>query len=178
MKNTLASLLLLAACTKPAAAPPAPPPPAPAVVAAPVVDDCTLETVLKPGIPGSPGHLIPSDINPNGASELATLMRTFVADWKDTKAKLEAGQPVTAKLPVHRRIRCSWPTAKEDRDAKFDGLAVAYLAHVKAFDAAPSRESYGNVISACAACHEATCGGPLDLINSLRFPSEDAGGAK
>jgi cytochrome c553 len=128
--------------------------------------------VLKPGIPGSPGNLIPSDINPNGASELATLMRTFVADWKDTKAKLEAAQPVTAKLPVHRRIRCSWPTAKEDRDAKFDALAVAYLEHVKAFDAAPSRERFDGVISACAACHEATCGGPLDLINSLRFPAK------
>jgi hypothetical protein len=164
-KTTLLLLLSAVGCTKgaPPAAPPAAPPPAPAPAAP--VDDCTLATVLTPGIPGSPGHLIPSDINPNGASELATLMRTFVANWKEAREQLLAGQtPTTPRLPVHRRIRCSWPTDPKDRDEKFDGLAQAYLVQVKAFDAAPSKDTFTGVINGCAACHEATCGGPLDLI--------------
>lgn len=167
-----ASLLLLACPSKPAAPPtPAPPPatPKPAPAAEP---ECTLETPLVPGVPGSPGHLIASDINPNGASELAALMRTMVADWRAVKTSLEADGGVErgkAWLPVHRRIRCAWPTDAKDRDATYDGLAVGYLAAVKAFDAAPSRETYGAVIAGCAACHEVTCGGPLEVIDGLKL---------
>ena len=146
------------------------PPQKPVVVdAGPPPDDCTAETVLVPGVPGSPGHLIASEINPNGASELATLMRTFVADWKDARVKLEADAGVTARFPVHRKIRCSWPTAANDRNPAFDGLAVGYLAKVKAFDAKPSKETYEGVLDGCKACHEVSCGGPLELIEGMRW---------
>lgn len=145
-------------------------PPAPVVIdAGPPPDDCTLTTVLVPGVPGSPGHLIASEINPNGASELANLMRTFVADWKDARLKLEADAGVSARLAVHRRIRCSWPTSADDRNPAFDGLAVGYLAKVKAFDAKPSRENYEGVLDGCKACHEVSCGGPLELIEGMRW---------
>lgn len=162
----LAASLLLLGCPSKPAAPPAPPA-APSVVAEP---ECTLETALVPGVPGSPGHLIASDINPNGASELAVLMRTMVADWRAVKTSLEGdGGAGTAKhLPTHRKLRCAWPTDPKDRDATFDGLATSYLAAVKAFDAAPSKETYGAVIAGCAACHEVTCGGPLEVIEGLK----------
>lgn len=165
------SLLLLACPSKPAApaAPLAAPAPAPKPAAAPE-DDCTLATPLQPGVPGSPGHLIASDINPNGASELAALMRTMVADWRAVKASLEAdaGAGTAKHFASHRRIRCAWPTDPKDRDATFDGLAASYLAAVKAYDAAPSKEAYGAVIGGCAACHEVTCGGPLEVIEGLK----------
>lgn len=177
MRPLLASLLLLAACPRAPAPAAAPPPPAvkaeAPVAAAPTApaDDCTLETPLRPGVPGSPGHLIPSDINPNGASELATLMRRFIADWREARTLVEAGKPVPPRHPTHRTMRCAWPTAAGDRDATFDGLAQGYLAQVQAFDAAPSQASYDAVIRACAACHEVTCGGPLELIEGLRWPA-------
>ncbi|MFZ5441371.1 MAG: hypothetical protein ACOZQL_15290 [Myxococcota bacterium] len=173
MKKTLLLSLSLLACTKGAPPPAAPP----AATKEPVVvDDCTFATELVPGIPGSPGHLLPSEINPNGASELATLMRTFVAHWKETRAKLLAGEtPPAPRFPGHRKIRCSWPTDPKDRTEAFDQLAQAYLAAVKAYDAAPSKSTFTGVINGCAACHEATCGGPLELIDSLRLPPEDAG---
>jgi hypothetical protein len=163
VKNTLALTLLLAACTKPA------PAPATVIDAGPPPDDCTLATKLEPGVPGSPGHLIASEINPNGASELATLMRRFVADWKEARVKLEADAGVAARFPVHRRMRCSWPTDLQDRNAAFDGMAVTYLERVKAFDAKPSRETYEGVLDGCQACHEVTCGGPLEVIEGLRW---------
>ncbi len=164
------SLLLLGCPSKsppaPAAAPPAPAP----KPAAPAEDDCTLATALQPGVPGSPGHLIASTRNPNGASELAALMRTMVADWEAVKATLEAdgGAGAAKHLAVHRKLRCAWPTEPSDRDATYDGLAVHYLAAVKAFDAAPSKETYNGAIAGCAACHEVTCGGPLAVIEGLK----------
>lgn len=156
-----ASLVLLACPRAPAA-------PAP-IDAGPPPDDCTLATALVPGVPGSPGHLIASELNPNGASELATLMRTMVADWKDARVKLEADAGVTARLPTHRKIRCTWPTAAADRNPTFDAFAVNYLLRVKAFDAKPSRETYEGVLDGCKACHEVSCGGPLELIEGMRW---------
>lgn len=133
------------------------------------VDECTLATPLVPGVPGSPGHFIASDINPNGASELAMLMRTFVADWKAARGAVEAGTPLPKRFPVHRKLRCAWPTDAHDRNAAFDALAVSYLEAVKKFDVTPSRETYEGVLDGCRACHEVTCGGPLEVIEGLRW---------
>ena len=96
-------------------------------------------------------------------------MRTFVSDWKDARVKLAAAAGVSARLPVHRKMRCSWPTAADDRNPTFDGLAVNYLAKVKAFDAKPSRDTYEGVLDGCKACHEVSCGGPLEVIEGLRW---------
>ena len=144
---------------------------APAVVidAGAPLEECTLATVLKEGVPGSPGHLIASERNPNGASELASLMRTFVDDWKAARVALEADAGVTARLPTHRKVRCAWPTDAADRNPVFDGYAAGYLEKVKAFDAKPSRETYEGVLDGCKACHEVSCGGPLEVIEGLRW---------
>jgi hypothetical protein len=136
---------------------------------APVVAECTLATALVPGVPGSPGHLIASERNPNGASELATLMRTFVDDWREARAKLEADAGVSVRFPTHRKLRCAWPTDAADRNATFDSFAVNYLEKVKAFDAKPSRETYEGVLDGCKACHEVSCGGPLEVIEGMRW---------
>lgn len=163
MRPLLLSALLLAACTRPRAEAPK------AVDAGPPLDDCAFSTPLVPGVPGSPGHLIPSAINPNGASELATLMRAYVDDWQAARQLLEAGLTVAPKLPTHRKLRCSWPTDPNDRNETYDGLAMHYLDAVKQFDAAPSRETYEGVLDRCRACHEVTCGGPLEVIEGLRW---------
>lgn len=155
----LASMLVLG-CTRTAAV---------VVDAGAPLEDCTLATVLKPGVPGSPGHLIASARNPNGASELATLMRTFVDDWKAARVALGADAGVSARLPSQRTIRCAWPTDAADRNHVFDGFAVAYLEKVKAFDAKPSPETYEGVLDGCKACHEVSCGGPLEVIEGLRW---------
>lgn len=161
--------LTLCACPKKEEAPVAQPPPP----AAPV-DDCTFETKLVPGVPGSPGHLIASERNPNGASELATHMRLMVEDVRDAKAKVLAGQPVPTLFAKHRKIRCTWPTAPSDRNENFDAMAQSYLAQVKALDAKPadSKAAYSNVVRACRTCHEATCDGPIAVIDGLALDAK------
>lgn len=168
MMRPLLVLLLVAAsaCSKPQPQPPAAPPPKAPVAP---VDDCTAETKLVPGIPGSPGHLLPSERNPNGDSELAALMRAMESDLRATRLAItDGGAPPGALFPSHRKIRCSWPTDPRDRNPTFDGLAINYLARVKALDEKPLEPAaYEGVLEACKACHQTFCPGPVAVIDSL-----------
>ncbi len=139
--------------------------------------DCTLQTPLVAGVPGSPGHLIPSTRNPNGQSELAALMRTMEAALKDARPLVAKGQAVGPFAQRFAKIRCSWPTNPSDRDAEFDALATAYLGAVSALDRASGATSAGafdGVLNACRACHERACGGAIVAINALRLPGSAA----
>jgi hypothetical protein len=131
--------------------------------------DCNLSTKLVPGVPGSPGHLVKSSRNPNGDSELSVLMRQFVDDLREVRPMLEAGQKVKALLPVHRKMRCAWPTKPEERNQQFDLRAQAYLGAVAAFDQAPGKDTYNAIIAGCIACHSVSCGGPLEFIGEMRW---------
>jgi hypothetical protein len=123
-----------------------------------------------PGVPGSPGHLLPSLRNPNGDSELAALMRRFVDDLGAARAAVKARAPKAALAKAHRRMRCAWPTDVKDRTPTFDALAIVYLAQVEALDAAgPAADlEYARVLEGCQGCHQASCPGPLDVIEGLR----------
>ncbi|MFN7590029.1 MAG: hypothetical protein ACK5UQ_16225 [Planctomycetota bacterium] len=131
--------------------------------------DCNLATPLVPGIPGSPGNLVKSQRNPNGDSELSVLMRQFVDDLREVRPMLEAGQKVKALLPVHRKMRCAWPTKPEERNQQFDLRAQAYLGAVAAFDQTPGKDTYNAIIAGCIACHSVSCGGPLEFIGEMRW---------
>lgn len=129
---------------------------------------CTGTTPLVAGAPGSPGHLIASELHPAGASELATLMRAMEADLKAARGALARGEALPALHARHRRIRCAWPTSPGDREGAFDAFAVGYLERVQAFDAAADkREQYSAVLGGCRACHEQSCPGPLAAIDAL-----------
>ena len=184
----LVGMVLISACTGcPQSGTPAVPPAQVATVAktvevAPSVPPqaepdgpCTLDTKLIPGIAGSPGHPIPSTINPNGNSELAQLMRTMQADLKRAREAIEKGEKVGPLWPHFRKIRCSWPTNQADRNAAFDTAAQSYLSAVQALESAPISEAkaaYGRVLDGCRACHEQSCSGAIPAIEALRITSE------
>ena len=157
-------------CARSTADSPSEPPPAQTAAAAPR-DDCTLETPLVPGVPGSPGNLLPSDINPNGASELAALMRTMQRDLSQAGEAIRRGEAPPPMFERHRKLRCSWPTDPAERNATFDAMAQSYLAQVKSLEARPVdlRDAHQRVVSACIACHETACTGPIPAIEALRL---------
>lgn len=139
-------------------------------------EECTLQTPLSPGVPGSPGHLIPSTRNPNGQSELAALMRTMEAALKDARPLVAQGQKVGPFAARFRKIRCAWPTNLGDRDAQFDAFAVAYLSAVATLDqssGADSAAAFDGVLNACRSCHERACSGAIVAINALRLAGTD-----
>ena len=131
--------------------------------------DCNLQTVLDPDKPGAPGHLIASPRNPNGDSELAVLMRRMVEQLKENRLRVKGGEAVEKMWPAHRTMRCAWPTNPKERNEGYDGRAQSYLATVRAFDEAPSREAYEAVVEGCIACHQVNCGGVIGFIETLRW---------
>lgn len=166
----LASLALSCGSAKPTSPPAAE---SPASAPASAVAECTLETPLVPGVPGSPGHLLPSDINPNGASELAALMRVMQKDLAEARDTLGAGGATRPLRSAHARLRCAWPTDPNDRNPTYDAFSQAYLAAVSSLDAASgdeARAAHDRVIDTCVACHQNTCQGPIPAIEALRFP--------
>ena len=168
----LLACYLLASCTQASPPPPTGGPSARTTGAASTssdapADDCTLATPLVPGVPGSPGHWVRSAINPNGASELATLMRALADDLRAARAALVGGARPAHMWARHRKMRCAWPTEVGDRNPAFDAMAQTYLAAVRELESAPSPAAYDSVVKACRACHEVTCGGPLQVIDGL-----------
>ncbi len=131
--------------------------------------ECDLSTALIPGVPGSPGHLIRSGRNPNGDSELADLMRTFVDDLREVRGQMDAKTPVKKLFPRHRKMRCSWHTDPLSRNEDYDMRAQGYLAIVQAFDEAPSKSLYNAMIAGCVSCHTAVCPGPITFISQLKL---------
>lgn len=133
---------------------------------------CTLATPLKPGVPGSPGHLIATARNPNGQSELAALMRTMQADLQAARAAIGRGERVGAMLARHRKIRCSWPTQAADRDQTFDVSAQGYLRAIERLEASPpaaAAAAFDGVLDTCRTCHERVCSGALAAVEALRI---------
>lgn len=131
--------------------------------------DCNLETVLDPDKPGAPGHLIESPRNPNGDSELAVLMRTMVDQLKENRLRVKNGESARAMWSTHRTMRCAWPTNPKERNEGYDGRSQSYLATVRAFDEAPSQETYNAVVQGCIACHQVNCGGVIGFLETLRW---------
>lgn len=133
---------------------------------------CDAQTALQPGIPGSPGHLIPSAQNPNGMSELAVLMRLMLADLQSARADILEQRTPAPLLARHQKLRCSWPTEPHMRQGSFDVRAQALLAAEARLDAQPqqARQGFAAVVESCVACHQESCEGPLPLIEALRLP--------
>jgi hypothetical protein len=171
MSTRLTALAFLAAAAATGCAGAASQPKQEASVASPAADDCTLDTPLIAGAPGSPGHLIPSEVNPNGDSELGALMRAMGHDMERIKADIEAGKGPGALPRDHRRIRCAWPTDPEVRDVAYDAMAQAYLRsldHLHA-GAGDPKARFDAVLDSCVGCHTAYCPGPITRIEGLRF---------
>lgn len=131
--------------------------------------DCNLATVLDPEKPGAPGRLIESPRNPNGDSELAVLMRTMVDQLRENRLCLKNREAAKQMWAVHRVMRCAWPTNPRERNPGYDARAQVYLGTVRAFDEAPSQETYNAVVNGCIACHQVNCGGVIDFLRTLRW---------
>ena len=151
---------------------------APAEVVRPTVktlaETCNIETALEPGVPGSPGHPIASARNPNGDSELASMMRTIQADLTAARPLILKGEAAPDMLARHSRMQCTWPTENIERNKKFSDMAEVYLYAIEDMEGAETAEdrkmAYGRAVNACLSCHENTCPGPIGAIRKLSLP--------
>lgn len=148
-------------------------PPPPSTSQAQQNAQCTINTPLIPGIPGSPTNLITSGINPNGDSELSHLMREMLSDLKRLRSEVVANRQLSPLQSNHARIRCTWPNDPDVRSPLFDSLSATYLAALESLQKkpAPNRHDFNAVVAGCLGCHNSFCPGPIHLIQNLWIDS-------
>lgn len=100
-------------------------------------------------------------------SEMAALMEQMYAENAQVKKKLENGEKVGDFPEYYNKIFSSKFTDETDNDAFFKTQAKAYIDAQKAFYNLPSKETFNKGVTACIACHEQKCGGPIVRIKKL-----------
>jgi hypothetical protein len=113
-----------------------------------------------------------TDLNPNGSSELARLMREMQKYTNEAKATIQTGKTPAAFPTAFEKIhtaKISEGTSKSDFYTQFADL---YLMSVKNYATSNSSnriETYNNMVNACLACHSQHCPGPVPMIKKMKM---------
>jgi hypothetical protein len=128
-------------------------------------------TSCKPDAP------IQKDINPNGSSELALLMRHMFDDGMQMRADIMEGKKATTAID-HAKIHTAAATQPEETETPtYKTFAAAYEAAVGDLNAAPAGEQrgpYTHVVNTCIQCHQSFCTGPIRKIRKMELPVEES----
>ena len=118
----------------------------------------------------------PKQLNPNGDSELALLMRDMYTDGMLTKQQILDGTPPEVHVKYHQ-IHTAKPTEPEKTaDPDYTTYATLYEASVKSLlesDKEHRVESYHFMINACMNCHKSICPGPTVRIKHLYLSEKE-----
>lgn len=110
------------------------------------------------------------DINPNGASELALLMREMAKHANNNHDLILAGKPIIAAPEGISKLKTAEKTDKNLDNELFNGLADVYLQRLKELQEAPDSlkiTAHNNLVTSCSDCHSNFCPGPIKLINKM-----------
>jgi hypothetical protein len=114
-------------------------------------------------------------LNPNGETELALLMRKMDEDLRAAKTAMKAGNGPDYSF-VHDKIKTAEPTKKHIiGDPVFASFADIYLNSIKAIKEAPVDSipaMHNKIIMNCIECHKSYCTGPITRIKKLRINPE------
>lgn len=112
------------------------------------------------------------DLNPNGDSELAVLMRAMtVATEKNTALLREKKETENYNDTLNTILTAKPSDLGLDKDI-FDGFAKTYLAAIADFnnaDVANKIKAHNVIVQNCKSCHEQFCRGPLKRIAKLEI---------
>ena len=110
-------------------------------------------------------------LQPNRSSELAIAMRAMDGELVGLLARHAAeddwGGASLSELDLTRMM----PTDSSMLVEGYTAFAIAFGKHVEAFNAAPSADTYTNVVSGCLSCHMRACPGPIERINKRQLGS-------
>ena len=117
--------------------------------------------------------LAPSERNPNGASELAQLMRTMEAQSETWKKEIEDGKPELSPVPnLYNTLKTAIPTEDGMKNENFDAFSDDFVRFSKALvktDVNNRKAAFNTMISGCLTCHSQMCPGPIKRINKFYF---------
>lgn len=119
-----------------------------------------------------------SQLNPNGDSELASLMRAMFDTLSVVKAGLVSNITPIRPDGVFETIFNATPSDPAMIEGSFESMASTFMTAVdglySAADVREARGRFSDVVSACKACHEAQCPGPLRRIERLTITDESS----
>jgi hypothetical protein len=111
-----------------------------------------------------------TDVNPNGSSELALLMREMQKYTVASKKDIKEGKDPLPYPESFDKIYTAKISEKSHKSDFYKQFADLYIASVKSYatsSAAIRMETYNNMVSACLACHSQHCPGPVPAIRKL-----------
>ena len=112
------------------------------------------------------------DLNPNGDSELAILMRAMTIATEKNTALLRENKETENYSDTLNTILTAKPSDLGlDKDI-FDGFAKTYLAAISDFnsaDVANKIKAHNVIVQNCKSCHEQFCRGPLKRIAKMEI---------
>jgi hypothetical protein len=110
------------------------------------------------------------DINPNGSSELAILMRKMHDDGLAMKEQILKGY-VPENMMYQPGILTADPTdPKQVGTETYKTFAKSYLSISRQFenpDNAESKQQFNQIVNTCLTCHQEVCPGPMVRIRKL-----------
>jgi len=113
---------------------------------------------------------VPADINPNGSSELALMMREMTEYQKRLRSGL-ADEALPEFPEYFYAISAVNHTSGIIKDkALFNGFVQSWLSSMEALHVAPRSERntlYKLTVEQCLACHRQHCQGPIPMIQGL-----------
>lgn len=113
-----------------------------------------------------------SDLNPNGTSELAALMRLMFTRSEEWKKAIEQKQELGIYPVAFDKLKTATPTDAHMKNETFDPFADDFIRRTKELLAAPpqkQKEAFANYTEGCMNCHTTMCPGPVKRIRLLRI---------
>ncbi len=109
--------------------------------------------------------------NPNGASELAILMRQMQEYSNAEKVRVLKGHDPSEMPASFSTLSTAEITNGMHKSESYDAFATMYLEHVRSYSGSgPGDErvtAYNNMIASCLGCHSEHCPGPVPVIKKL-----------
>ncbi len=111
------------------------------------------------------------EIDPNGSSELALLMREMDKDSWKIKEAIEKNQNIINIKEKFAKLHTAKPTEVDKKDATYKIMADAFLVSIdnlyKAQTKTEKLGAYNMMVNNCLNCHKSACPGPIVRIKKL-----------
>ncbi|MCG9911933.1 MAG: hypothetical protein MH137_11590 [Flavobacteriales bacterium] len=117
--------------------------------------------------------LAPSDRNPNGASELASLMRVMEEQTEIWKKEILENTPALSPVPESfSTLKTASVTDADMKNENFDGFADDFISYANTLVASKPEDrktAFNSLVGGCMTCHTQMCPGPIKRINKFYF---------
>ncbi len=109
-------------------------------------------------------------VNPNGTSELASLMREMQIYSGAEREKVIKGSLPSPMPDRFSSLKTAAISQGMEKSEMYDTFANLYMGSVKDYIGSDKKvrvEKYNNMIASCIACHSQHCPGPVPVIKKL-----------